>query len=131
MRPSNVQVNDVARLLEKFVNLVFVLLPSLLISFKLLVLVLSLLSKLGLLSADDLSLTLELPALSPEQVLESKHELFQECIDRRAFTRLEILYHALLLLQTHYLRAKMLLPAIANDTRIRHLSRISSSCSLV
>lgn len=130
MRPPNVQVNDVARLLEKFVNLVFILLPSLLISFELLVLVLSLLSKLGLLSADHLSLTLELPALSPEQVLESKHELFQEGIDRCAIARLEILYHALLLLHAHHLRAKMLLPTIAYNAQIWLLGRICS-CSLV
>ena len=74
MCPTDVEINDVARLLVQLVNLLFVLLPATLISLQLLILVLSLLSKLRLLGAYYFTFPLQLAALSPEQVLEPKHE---------------------------------------------------------
>lgn len=82
----NVQIYDVARLLEKLVNFLFVLLPSLLVSLKLFVLMLAFLGKLGFLGADHFSFALELVSLGSEQVLESEHELLEKSIDRRAFS---------------------------------------------
>ena len=77
MGATNVQINDLTRLIEHFVNLLFVLAPSLLISLQLLVLVLALLGKLGFLSTHYLAFTLELVTLRPEEVLKAEHKLFQ------------------------------------------------------
>ena len=75
MCPTDVEINDVARLLVQLVNLLFVLLPATLISLQLLILMLSLLSKLRLLGAYNFTFRLQLAALSPEQVLEPEHKL--------------------------------------------------------
>ena len=75
MCPTDVEINDVARLLVQLVNLLFVLLPALLISLQLLILMLSLLSELRLLGAYNFTFSLQLAALGPEQVLEPEHEL--------------------------------------------------------
>ena len=109
MCPTNVEINDVARLLEQLVNLLFVLLPALLISLQLLILMLSLLSKLRLLSTDYFTFSLQLAALCPEKVLESKHELLKKSINRSAFSLLKVLNHVLLLIRCHHLRTKVLL----------------------
>lgn len=71
MRSSYVQVNDIARLLVQTLHLVFVLLPSLLVSFKFFILVLALLGKLGFFSTDYVPLRPQLITFCPEQVLES------------------------------------------------------------
>ena len=119
MCPTDVEINDVARLLVQLVNLLFVLLPALLISLQLLILMLSLLSELRLLSAYHVTFSLQLAALSPEQVLEPEHELLKKSINRRTFTLLEVLNHVLLLIRCHHLWAKMLL--LRTQTGIRLL----------
>ena len=109
MCPTDVEINDVARLLVQLVNLLFVLLPALLISLQLLILMLSLLSKLRLLSANYFTFSLQLAALCPEKVLESKHELLKKSINWSAFSLLKVLNHVLLLIRCHHLRTKVLL----------------------
>ena len=66
MRPTDVQIDDVTRLLVHLVDLLLVLGPSLLVCLQLFVLMLPFLGKLRLLHAKRISLRFELVALRPE-----------------------------------------------------------------
>ena len=60
MSPSDIEIDDIARFFKHLIDLLFVLLPPLLISLEFLVLMLPLLSKLGLIYCDSFALSFQL-----------------------------------------------------------------------
>ena len=97
MSPTDIEIDDIAWLFKHLLDLLFVLLPPLLISLELLILMLPFLSKLGLIHCDSFAFSFQLVPFCSEQVLESEHEFLKQSIDRSTFSGLKILNHVLLL----------------------------------